>query len=217
MMARALPGVARLGLAGAGLYGVVDGAMHVNKAGGRPRGYAESALGGAAMGAAIGSIIPGLGTALGAAVGAAGGLAVAGITDWWSEQEPPKLKAPEVPKPPKMDQAAANATQGMTPQQSQRYQQMVNQQNQKAAAQQPKAEQANATGKPPVDLSDIFNQKSLQLQTESLKRLTAIDESTRKQVQLLTEESAQTRAQLDRIARLLEAGNNNTKHIKGLA
>lgn len=47
----------------------------------RGAGYAESALGGAALGAAIGSIVPVLGTAVGAAAGGVIGLIHAAITD----------------------------------------------------------------------------------------------------------------------------------------
>lgn len=56
----------------------------------RAAGYAESALGGAAVGAAIGSIIPGIGTAIGAAIGGAGGLLTAAIADAWKEDPPAK-------------------------------------------------------------------------------------------------------------------------------
>ena len=54
----------------------------------RGAGYAQSALGGAALGAAVGSVIPVIGTAVGAAIGGVGGLIHAAVTDAVREKPP---------------------------------------------------------------------------------------------------------------------------------
>lgn len=66
----------------------------------RGAGYAQSALGGAALGAAVGSVIPVIGTAVGAAIGGAGGLIHAAITDAVREQPPVPPTAQTAAPPP---------------------------------------------------------------------------------------------------------------------
>ena len=65
----------------------------------RGAGYAQSALGGAALGAAVGSVIPVIGTAVGAAIGGVGGLIHAAVTDAVREQ-PPVPPTAQTPAPP---------------------------------------------------------------------------------------------------------------------
>ena len=65
----------------------------------RGAGYAQSALGGAALGAAVGSVIPVIGTAVGAAIGGVGGLIHAAVTDAVREK-PPVPPTAQTPAPP---------------------------------------------------------------------------------------------------------------------
>jgi hypothetical protein len=151
--------------------------------GSRATGYGTSAASGALAGAAIGSVVPVIGTGIGAAVGGLAGLGYA----WWNDSGSNASTAP-----------TAAAAPSRTPQGYNR-----------AAGQQP----ANATGQRNRNAmtADQMTAKIMEANERSANLLKSIKENGERQVETMREELAVMRGVGERLARLLEEGNRNTK------
>ena len=153
-------------------------------------GHGQAALGGAMAGAAIGSIIPGAGTLIGAGVGALIGGGGSMLYDWLDDS----------------DAGPANASGGRT---------STPRRAPAASRQAP----ANATGKGPDYKTTMtrINGKMLDVQQESLKTLQSIKSQNKEQLDIMREDLMATRQQTEKLSRLLEESNRNTREIKGIA
>ena len=155
--------------------------------GSRATGYGTSAAGGALAGAAIGSVVPVIGTAVGAGLGALGGLGYA----WWNDDG-----AGGAP--------SANASQN--PQSARPRNPLLNQ---------ARSLPGDATAvKPKNALSmDQMTQKIMESSDHATMYLKAIKVQSEQHTELLREEIAVMRGMSDRVTRLLEDGNKNTRSI----
>ena len=191
--------------------------------GSRSNGYAASAGGGALAGAAIGSIVPVIGTAVGAAIGGLAGLGYATWNDDGSQggaakkpqpnmdkkkPQPGQLPAPDIdkkPPPPLLQPRPVNATQAP---ESARV-------GSNPPVQRPRNNPANATGqKGKVSLSaDQMTGKIMEASERSANYLKGIKDNSDKHLEAVREEIAVMRSMSDRLGRLLEDGNKNTKSI----
>ena len=155
--------------------------------GSRATGYGTSAAGGALAGAAIGSVVPVIGTAVGAGLGALGGLGYA----WWNDDG--TGGAP-----------SANASQN--PQNARPGSPLTNQS---------RALPGNASGvKPKNALSmDQMTQRIMESSDHATTFLKAIKTNSDHHTELMREEIAVMRGMSDRVTRLLEDGNKNTRSI----
>lgn len=152
--------------------------------GSRSNGYLASAGGGTLAGAAIGSVVPVIGTGIGAAVGGLAGLGYA----WWNDDSGNATKAPQGQRAPVR---APQANQG--------------------SRQQP----ANATAnraKASLTL-DQMTMRIMEANNQSVGFLKQLKDNSDKQLEVMREEVAAIRGVGERLSRLMEEGNRNTKSI----
>lgn len=196
MMGR-LAGVARFagvagGILGGGLM-TYDGASDAAKSQDNwdnAKGHGQAAIGGALTGAAIGSVVPVVGTAIGAALGAAIGGGGSMLYDWFDDSDaPPKANATRSPKTRTV---------------------------QKPAARKPAPADATKSSTTNEQALVRLNARIATAQEESLRNLQSIRSTTKEQLDVMREDMASTNRNLDRLARLLEEGNRNTREIRGL-
>lgn len=165
--------------------------------GSRATGYGTAAAGGALTGAAIGSVIPGVGTLIGAGVGAAVGTGYA----WWND-ESGTAQQPAGGRRPGMPGDASRAPQSS-----------------RAGSSVPTGRQApppaNATGQKGKSTlsSDQMTNKIMEASERSAGLLKQIKDNGDKHLEAVREEIAVIRSMSDRLSRLLEDGNKNTKSI----
>lgn len=199
--ARGLGAMARFALPAAGIVGgglvAYDGASRAansQETSTNAIGYGEAAIGGALTGAAIGSIVPVVGTAVGAAIGAALGGGGAMLYDWLDDSDSPSNK---------MKANAATSPKSNTP----------------TGLQTNRTQSADATGqKNDLDVTMLrLNTSLVDVQTQALNQLVMLKTMSKEQLELMLADSSTTKTTMDRILRLLEEGNRNTRHIQGLA